>query len=134
MARSAPWSTGDVQVGTLKATGSAMVDVNGATTTLNVDAELVRTPASRPRSQGAVVITDGLAETVSLDAAVNGQVTMGDATLTGANLHIASTYGNPLDALVLGRLDGRAPRRNLSGSLDATLRARTARCSASTAR
>lgn len=94
---------GTFKVGTLKATGSAIVETNGATTTLSVDANLVDAGFDASL-QGAVVITDGVAETVQLDAQVNGQVTFGDATLTGATLSIRSSAGNPLDLKFTGGL------------------------------
>ena len=65
--------TGDFKVGTLKANGSAIVETNGATTTLFVDADLVDAGFAA-RLEGAVIITDGIAETIHLDATVNGTV------------------------------------------------------------
>ncbi len=110
--------TGDFKLGTLKASGSAIVETSGATTTLFVDADLMDAGFSAS-IQGAVIITDGLAETVSLDAAVNGAVTFGDVTLTGANLHIASSYGSPLDLTFSGGLQV-GSRANLNGSIAAS--------------
>jgi len=95
--------TGNLKIGTLKANGSAIVETNGATTTLNVSAELVDAGFAA-HLEGAVVITDGQAETVSLDATVTGAIALGDVTLTGANLHIGSTYGSPLDLSFSGGL------------------------------
>ena len=109
--------TGSFKVGTLKANGSAIVDTNGATTVLNVDADLVDAGFSA-RLTGAVVITDGLAETVQLDAAVTGNLTFGDVTLTGANLSVRSTYGSPLDLSFAGGLKV-GSRADLTGSVDA---------------
>jgi hypothetical protein len=94
---------GTFQVGTLKAQGSAIVEYAGATTTLYVDAQL-QDAGFAATLGGVVIITDGRAETVSLDAAVNGQVKLGDATLSNANLHIASTYGSTLDLDFSGHL------------------------------
>ena len=74
-----------------------------------------------------MVITDGLAETVSLDAGVTGSVNLGDVTLTGANLHIGSTYGSPLDLSFSGGLTGRHPGQPQRVGRR-QLRARTARC------
>jgi hypothetical protein len=110
--------TGAFKIGTLKATGSAVVETNGPTTTLNVDATLVNAGFSAD-VQGVVVITDGLAETVSLDAAVDGTLTFGDVTLTGANLHISASYGSPLDLQFSGSLQV-GPRANLTGSVSAS--------------
>lgn len=110
--------TGNFKVGTLRASGSAIVETNGATTVLNVDADLVNAGFSA-KLLGAVVITDGLAETVSLDASVTGSVNLGDTTLTGANLRIASTYGSPLDVSFSGGLQI-GTRANLTGSVAAS--------------
>ena len=110
--------TGDFQVGTLKATGSAIVETNGATTSLDVSADLVNA-GFNAHLEGAIVITDGLAETVSLDAAVTGSVNFGDATLTGANLHIGSSYGSPLDVKFSGGLQV-GNRANLTGNIAAS--------------
>jgi len=110
--------TGTFKVGTLKATGSAIVETNGATTTLNVDASLVDAGFAA-QLQGVVVITDGRAETVSLDAQVTGSVNLGDVTLTGANLHIGSSYGSPIDLTFAGGLKI-GTRADLTGSLAAS--------------
>lgn len=110
--------TGNFKVGTLKASGSAIVETNGHTTVLNVDADLVDAGFAA-HLEGAVVITDGLAEAVSLDASVTGAVQLGDVTLTGANLHIGSTYGNPLDVSFSGGLQV-GSRADLSGSVAAS--------------
>ena len=111
--------TGNFKVGTLKATGSAIVETNGATTVLQVDANLVDAGFAA-RLEGAVVITDGLAETVSLDATVDGTVQLGDATLTGATVHIGSTYGNPLEVTFAGGLQV-GSRANLNGTVAASI-------------
>jgi len=111
--------TGNFKVGTLKAAGSAIVEINGATTTLFVDADLVDAGFAA-RLEGAVVITDGLAETVSLDATVNGTVNLGDATLTGASLSIDSSYGNPLEVTFAGGLQV-GSRANLNGTVAASI-------------
>ncbi len=110
--------TGDFEVGTLKASGSAIVEVNGATTVLYVDADLVDAGFTAALD-GAVVLTNGLAETVNLDATVTGTVNLGDVTLTGANLHIGSTYGSPLDLTFSGGLQV-GTNANLTGSVDAS--------------
>ena len=107
--------TGNFKVGTLKAAGTAVVETNGATTTLNVDADLVNAGFAA-KLAGAIIITDGLAETVSLDASVTGTVNLGDVTLTGANLHIDSSYGSPLNFTFAGGLQV-GSRANLSGSV-----------------
>ncbi len=111
--------TGDFEVGTLKASGSAIVEINGATTVLYVDADLVDAGFTA-KLEGAVVITDGLAETVSLDASVTGTVDLGDVTLTGANLHIGSTYGSPLDISFSGGIQV-GTEADLTGSVDAII-------------
>jgi hypothetical protein len=110
--------TGSFKVGTLKATGSAVVEINGATTVLYVDAALTDAGFTAALD-GAVVITDGLAETVSLNAAVTGSVNLGDATLTGADLSITSSYGSPLDLSFSGGL-AVGSEVALVGSLDAS--------------
>ncbi len=109
---------GAFQIGTLKATGSALVDVQGSTTTLNVDATLTNTGFSGTIS-GAIVITDGVAELVSLDVAIQGSVTLGDATLTNASLHIATTYGAPLTMTFSGNV-AIGTDVNVTGSVDAS--------------
>lgn len=108
---------GNFKIGTLKATGSAVVNSNGTTTTLEVDADLVDAGFAA-NVQGAVVITDGVAETVQLDAVVNGAVSLGDLTLTGATLSIRSTYGSPLQLSFAGGVKV-GSRANLSGALAA---------------
>lgn len=110
--------TGNFKIGTLKANGSAIVESSGATTTLFISAALVDAGFSADL-EGAVVITDGIAEMVSLDAAVTGAVNLGDVTLTGANLHIGSTYGSPLDVTFSGGLQI-GSRANLTGSVAAS--------------
>ncbi len=109
--------TGDFQVGTLKAAGTAIVEVNGHTTVLYVDAALMDAGFDA-HLEGAIVITDGLAETVNLDATVNGAVDVGDATLTGATLSIRSTYGSPLDLNFSGGLTV-GSNADLNGSVHA---------------
>lgn len=93
--------TGDFQIGTLKASGNAQLVVDGHTTTLDLNASL--TDAGFDATlQGAVQITDGRAELIQLDAAIEGQMQLGDATLTGANMSIRSSYGSPLDVKFAG--------------------------------
>ncbi|MEZ5321725.1 MAG: hypothetical protein R2698_06595 [Microthrixaceae bacterium] len=87
--------TGDFQLGTLKASGNALVEIDGATTTLELSADLVAAGFAG-HIDGAIIITDGRADQVQLDAAVTGAVNLGDITLTNANFGIRSTYGNPL--------------------------------------
>jgi len=110
--------TGDFRVGTLRANGSAVVERAGATTTLFVDADLVDAGFAADLS-GAVVITDGVAEIVQLDAAVDGTVQLGDATLTGATLRIRGSQGSPLEVDFVGglRIGNRA---DLTGTVDAS--------------
>ncbi len=110
--------TGDFKIGTLKANGSAVVETNGPTTALYFDAALVNAGFSA-RLEGAVVITDGVAETVQLDAVVDGAVQLGDATLTGATLRIRSSQGNPLELKFVGGLRV-GNRANVTGSVEAS--------------
>ncbi len=110
--------TGAFQVGTLKASGTAIVEVNGPTTVLNVDANLVDAGFDA-HLEGAVVITDGLAEEVGLTATVNGTVDLGDAVLEGATLDISSSYGSPLDISFSGGLKV-GTNADLFGSVDAS--------------
>jgi hypothetical protein len=110
--------TGDFKVGTLRASGSAIVETNGASTTLFVDADLVNAGFAA-KLEGAVVITDGIAELVELDAAVQGSVQLGDTTLTGATLKLRSSYGSRLDVSFTGGLRV-GSRADLSGSVDAS--------------
>lgn len=109
--------TGDFQIGTLKAHGSAVVETAGATTTLTLDAQL-QSAGFAANVAGVVVITDGRAETVDLTAGVTGQVKLGDVTLTGANLHITSTYGSTLALSFAGQVKI-GSQADLAGSLDA---------------
>jgi hypothetical protein len=111
--------TGTFQVGTLKASGTAIVEINGATTVLYVDADLIDAGFDA-KLEGAVVITDGLAETVQLDATVNGTVNLGDVTLDGATLSIRSSYGSPLDLSFSGGLKV-GTNADLNGSVDAII-------------
>ncbi len=110
--------TGDFQVGTLKASGSAVVETNGATTTLEVDAQLKDAGFGATLS-GYVQITDGRAEVVELNAAVTGQVKLGDVTLTGVNLAIRSQYGSTLDLEFAGGLTV-GTKASLQGSIGAS--------------
>ncbi len=109
--------TGAFKVGTLKANGSAIVETNGATTTLFVDADLANAGFAA-KLEGAIIITDGRAETVQLDAAVTGSVQLGDVTLTGATFSIRSSYGSPLDLSFSGGLQV-GSRANLNGTVAA---------------
>lgn len=110
--------TGDFQVGTLKAKGSAIVESAGATTTLTLNAALQNAGFSATLA-GVVVITDGRAETVDVSAGVTGQVKLGAVTLDGANLHITSSYGNTLSLSFNGHVTI-GSNADLSGSLDAS--------------
>lgn len=110
--------TGDFQLGTLQASGEAIVETSGPTTTLFISADLVDAGFSAGL-EGAVVITDGIAEAIHLDAAIVGTVQLGDVTLTGASLSIDSEYGSPLDIAFAGGLKV-GNRANLSGSVDAS--------------
>ena len=107
--------TGDFKLGTLKLHGSAAINTSGPTTTLDIDADLVGAGFAA-RLAGAVQVTDGRTELVSLDAVVNGSIQMGDLTLTNANLHIGSTYGNPLDISFSGGLQV-GTKASVNGSL-----------------
>ena len=60
--------TGDFLIGTLKANGSAIIGTSGTSVTLELDADLAGRRVRRGASRGAVIITDGLAETIVLDA------------------------------------------------------------------
>ena len=110
--------TGTFQVGTLKASGTAIVEINGATTVLYVDADLIDAGFDA-KLEGAVVITDGLAEQVNLDATVNGTVDLGDVTLDNATLSVRSSYGSPLDVSFAGGLKV-GTNADLTGSVDAS--------------
>ena len=110
--------TGAFKLGTLKANGRAVIGSSGGTTTLEVDANLVDAGFAA-RIEGAIIITDGVAETVQLDAAVTGTVQLGDATLTGATLRLRSSYGSPLDLSFSGGLRV-GSSADLAGSLDAS--------------
>jgi hypothetical protein len=94
---------GNFQIGALKAAGRAVVEVNGASTTLNISANLTGAGFGGT-VDGVVVITDGQAETIQLDGSVTGSLSLGDATLTGASFSIRSSYGSPLDINFSGGL------------------------------
>jgi hypothetical protein len=111
--------TGTFKVGTLKASGTAIVEMNGPTTTLSIDAALLDAGFVAD-IEGAVVITDGRADVVNLDAVVDGSVDLGDVTLSGATFSIRSTYGSPLELSFSGGL-AVGTRANLSGSLEASV-------------
>lgn len=110
--------TGSFQLGSLKMQGSAVVDFNGPTTTLELDANLVGAGFAA-NIGGVVQITDGRTELITLDASVNGTVQMGDLTLTGANLHIGSTFGSPLDITFAGGLQV-GTKANVNGTIKAS--------------
>lgn len=110
--------TGNFQVGTLKANGSAVVETSGGTTSLEVDADLVGA-GFNASLEGGIVITDGYAETVQLDATISGAVQIGDVTLTGATLSVRSQLGQPLSLSFAGGLTI-GTRANVIGSFDAT--------------
>ncbi|MEZ5311502.1 MAG: hypothetical protein R2735_13110 [Microthrixaceae bacterium] len=111
--------TGNFKIGTLKAAGTAIVETNGHTTTLEVDANLTDAGFAA-RLQGAVQITDGRTEMVNLDASITGTVNLGDATLTGANLSLRSSYGSPIDVKFSGGIKI-GTRADLSGSIAASI-------------
>lgn len=110
--------TGDFTVGSLKASGSAIVEYAGATTTLFFDADLIDA-GFNATLEGAVIITDGRAETVHLDAAVTGAVNFGDATMTGATLSVRSSYGSPLELTFNGGLKV-GTQADVTGTIAAT--------------
>jgi hypothetical protein len=110
--------TGAFKIGTLKANGTAIVETNGATTVLEVDASLADAGFAADLD-GVVVITDGVAETVQLDAVVAGSVNFGDARLTGATLSIRSSYGSPLDLKFSGGLQV-GSNANVNGTIAAS--------------
>ena len=87
--------TGQFQVGTLSANGTAILETNGATTTLLVDAELLDA-GFEAQLEGAIVITDGVAEQVGLQATVP-IVSVGDLSVSNATLNVSSAYGSPLE-------------------------------------
>lgn len=111
--------TGSFRIGTLRANGTAVVESSGATTVLELDADLVDAGFAA-RIEGAVIITDGRAETVHLDAAITGTLQLGDATLTGASMSVRSSYGSPIDISFSGGLQI-GSRANLTASLDASI-------------
>lgn len=110
--------TGDFTLGTLRASGTAMIEYNGASTVLEVDAQLLDAGFDA-QIEGAVVITDGRAEMIALDAAVQGNLDFGDARLTDATLAVRSTFGSPLDLSFTGGLRV-GTQANLNGSVDAS--------------
>ncbi len=111
--------TGAFKIGTLKANGTAIVETNGHTTTLELDASLVDAGFTAG-IEGVIVITDGQAEMVDLTAGVQGTITVGDAKLTDANLSVHSTYGSPLDISFSGGLKV-GTSATLTGDIDASI-------------
>ncbi|MGB3411231.1 MAG: hypothetical protein WBA45_08525 [Microthrixaceae bacterium] len=111
--------TGNFKIGTLKASGSAVVETNGASTTFEIQADLVDAGFAAHLT-GAVIVTDGVAETVQLDASVSGAIKMGDVTLTNANLSIRSSYGSPLEISFDGSIK-MGSKADLSGSVKAAI-------------
>ena len=109
--------TGEFELGTLTAVGSAVVDVNGQTTTFEVDADLVGAGFDA-NLRGVIVMTDGIAELVVLDATTAGTAQLGDVGLRNAALHIESSYGAPLDISFAGNITV-GDKANLFGEVDA---------------
>jgi hypothetical protein len=87
---------GDFELGTLRATGQAVVDANGDTTELTVDAQ-VADAGFDAHITGRVVMTDGVAQLVDLDAVLQGTATIGDLQLSVGHLAITTSKGHPLD-------------------------------------
>jgi hypothetical protein len=110
--------TGAFQVGTLKANGSAIVESNGNTTRLELDAALQGAGFAADLT-GVVEITDGRAELIELSAGINGQIQLGDATLTNATMVISSRYGSSLDIEFTGALKV-GNRADLNGAVSAS--------------
>ncbi len=110
---------GNFKVGNLRASGSAIVDINGPNTTLEIAAELTNAGFTG-QLNGVVVISNGRAELVDLDAVVVGSVSFGDATLTGASFHVDSTYGNPLNIRFAGGLQV-GSRANVNADVQAAI-------------
>lgn len=86
---------GDFEFGTLKATGEAVVNATDHTTEFTVDASLVAAGFDADIS-GTVVMANGAAELVDLEATMRGSATIGDLELTVGSLEIRSTAGRPL--------------------------------------
>jgi hypothetical protein len=110
--------TGNFKLGTLKATGEAIVETSGPTTVLTLDASL-QDAGFTADIDGNVIIDNGLAETVALNANVVGNVQLGDVTLNSPSLSIQSSYGAPLDISFSGGLVV-GTKAALSGSIDAS--------------
>ena len=110
--------TGAFKVGTLKANGTATVESDGITTVLEVDAALADAGFAADLD-GVIVIDNGIAETVQLDAVVNGTVNFGDAALTGATLSIRSSFGSPLELKFSGGLQV-GSNANVNGTIAAS--------------
>ncbi|MEZ5239987.1 MAG: hypothetical protein R2716_13905 [Microthrixaceae bacterium] len=110
--------TGDFKVGTIAANGTAIVEVNGASTVLYVDAALVGAGFDATL-EGAIVLNGGIAEQVDLAATVNGTVDLGDVELDGATLNVESSYGSPLDIYFAGGLRV-GSNADLNGSVQAS--------------
>ena len=110
---------GQFQIGSLKGSGKAIVESNGATTTLNISGD-VAASGWGGHIDGVVVITDGQAETIQIDGSVTGALNLGDATLTGATFSVRSSYGSPLDLKFSGGLKI-GTKANVSGTIAASI-------------
>jgi hypothetical protein len=95
--------TGDFQLGWLRASGTAIVETDGATTSLYLDADLTSGGLSS-RVEGEVIITDGVAERVRLEADV-AHLAVGDLVLSDSRLSIESDFGDPLDISFDGTIE-----------------------------
>ena len=112
--------TGDFSIGNLRGSGSAVVEVVGATTVLEITAALSLDEGITADVTGVVEITDGRAGLVRLDAEIDAEdVQLGDLTLGETQLAIRSSGGSSLDVTFTGdmRIDDAA---QLDGTLTAS--------------
>ena len=111
--------TGRFTIGTLEASGRAVVEKVGVRTTLEVDAQ-VNMPELSGRLLGSIVIEDGRAERVALEARVNS-LALESLTVKDALLRITSSNGGRLEFEVDGTLKVHAGE--VTGELDGEITA-----------
>jgi hypothetical protein len=109
---------GDIQLGTMHATGHAVVNTVGSTTTMVLTGTLADTGYSASLN-GSFTIVDGVATAVDVTAGLTGPVVLGDITVTNGNMHITSN-GGPLTVTVNGTIKS-GNSATLTGTLVATI-------------
>ncbi len=109
---------GDIQVGSVHATGTANVQVNGAVTSVSITGSL-NTPSFAGSVSGSFTLNKGVATAVNIDAGLSDPVNLGGVTVTSAHLDITSS-GGPLTFSVEGAFTV-GTTASLTGTATATL-------------